>query len=251
MRLYFKPEWRIPATIGVLSFSAGVGIGILGLKFKQKREDDAEYEEYLERIRETTTPPIDVNQMRMEFVETEQAGHFNRLKINEEAFKEFVETPTEIVDELKDFRWPDHLPEPEDEEYPPDVSSSIYRDLREPTERVKDVPYTISSDEFHGSETGFRQGDLTYYAGDNVLCDEKSVPVYRVHDIVGEMEFGRMSGDSNVVYVRNENLQGEWMITRIDDTYQSAVHGIELEEEAAEDIANELKHSHVRKFKLD
>lgn len=113
-------------------------------------------------------------------------------------------------------------------------------------ERSPDAPYIIHHDEFHAREYEYPQTTLTYYAGDDVLVDEKDVPIYNYARIVGELKFGHGSQDESIVYVRNEKLEGEYEIILENGHYAIEVLGQEMEESTSKD----LKHS-VPKFRQD
>ena len=273
MKLYFKPEWRIPTAVGVTSFVAGTAAGVLGLKFKQKRDD----EKMMADLREVVTP-IDINQMKLDFKNAQQEVETNpgRFIIPQDAWKHdpkaYVEMPENGVYhklddvELKDvsmdlepglaggrivgvdgFEWPPHLPEPEDVVYPPEESEDDEEAAPRPV-RTKELPYVISQDEFFAGESGLKQGTLEYFTADDIVCDEDQVIVYNYSEILGDLPFGQMSGDSNVVYIRNEKTKGEWeVVRRPDESYQETVLAIRQEEELNED---ELRHSNrVLKFR--
>lgn len=119
----------------------------------------------------------------------------------------------------------------------------------EESERTPHAPYIISHDEFHNNPTPHRQTTLEYYAGDDVLCDEKQQPIHRQAVVVGKLVFGHGSQDPNVVYIRNEELDAEYEVIRHEGTYQGEVLGIFAEEEAEQ---ADLKHSQrIAKFRPD
>lgn len=74
------------------------------------------------------------------------------------------------------------------------------------------------------------QVQLTYYAGDDTLCDEADVILAGVDSLVGEenlAKFGYMTEDPNALYVRNERLQIDYEISRSAGTYKFEVLGEE------------------------
>lgn len=105
----------------------------------------------------------------------------------------------------------------------------------ERSKRDHKLPYVIHREEFmEGFEVGvdsdeeFTQSVLTYFEGDDVLCDERDAVVDQRDMIVGDenlSKFGHGSGDPNVVYVRNEVLKHDVEIVRSDGTYANQVHG--------------------------
>ena len=107
--------------------------------------------------------------------------------------------------------------------------------------RRDDVPYVIHRDEYFGNETNYEQMTLTYFEGDDVLADSNDTPVDDQDAMVclGNLsKFGHGSGDPNIVYVRNVELQLEIEIVHSDGLYSETVHGIP---------DDELKHSERRR----
>lgn len=111
---------------------------------------------------------------------------------------------------------------------------------KERSRRTLDEPYVISREEFEGDEMGFNQDTLTYYEGDDVICDTQDVPLYDYSQKIGELKFGYGSDDPNVVYIRNERLGMEWEIIKDSGHYAVEVLGHEIEDQIARE---ELKHS--------
>lgn len=96
--------------------------------------------------------------------------------------------------------------------------------------RDPDKPYVITIDEFMDSdELHHQQVTLTYYADDDVLADERDLPVDDRAGSVGDealSQFGVGSNDSRVVYVRNERISVDFEITLHDGNYAEIVHGV-------------------------
>jgi hypothetical protein len=89
-------------------------------------------------------------------------------------------------------------------------------------------PYVISSDEFTANDNNFDQVQLTFYAGDGILADERDETVEMVPKLVGEnfhTKFGQKAGEDNVVYIRNEAIQTEFEIVRDERKYSEHVAG--------------------------
>jgi hypothetical protein len=96
--------------------------------------------------------------------------------------------------------------------------------------RNPDEPYIITHDEFMENENGFTQGTMTYYNGDDILTDDKDVPVPDIENIVGSealTRFGYGSRDRNVVYVRNEKLETDFEITLSQGEFAKEVAGFQ------------------------
>ena len=95
--------------------------------------------------------------------------------------------------------------------------------------RSETKPYIITRDEYDANELEFGRDTLTYYAGDNILCDDHDVPVYNYEKEVGELLFGHGSEDPSIVYIRNHKREMEWEILLDEGFYQTEVLGAELE----------------------
>jgi len=114
--------------------------------------------------------------------------------------------------------------------------------------RQGDIPYIIHRDEFVNDEKGFKQSTLTYYKGDNMVCDELDHLLYNFSHYIGHnLAFGHGSGDPNVFYVRNEKERMEWEVLLDEGRYEVVVLGLEIEHDYEE---QDLKHS-VRRFVMD
>lgn len=101
-------------------------------------------------------------------------------------------------------------------------------------------PYVLHADEYHAEEGGFRQAQLTYYAGDDVMTDEDDQPVFNFEDITGPLMWGHGSNTQDLFYVRNPRLEAEYEITRSYEAYAHAILGIEAEAAAS---AEDIRHS--------
>lgn len=108
--------------------------------------------------------------------------------------------------------------------------------------------YIITYDEYFGDEMGYKQGQLTYYRGDDMLCDELNVPIVPYKRLIGNsLNFGHGSKDPTIVFVRNEAEHMEWEINLDEGRYEIEVLGND-----AEDVYHkgDLKHS-IPRFHLD
>jgi hypothetical protein len=122
-------------------------------------------------------------------------------------------------------------------EYPmgtePEDSSPLVEFVAPPVDahvqNIFDKPVVIPEDEFHGQESGYMQGTLTYYAEDGALCDETDELIESLDETVGQenmFKFGYMSTDENTVHIRNPRLQLEWEVVRNAGSYARDVQGI-------------------------
>lgn len=100
---------------------------------------------------------------------------------------------------------------------------------------VKD-PYIISEDEYMypTSFVEFERNTLIYYEGDDTLTtDRDEVIITDIEEIVGSSaltSFGTMSGNKDVVYVRNVRIGADFEILRESGSYQELVLGLSDED---------------------
>lgn len=96
--------------------------------------------------------------------------------------------------------------------------------------RSPDNPYIIHEEEFLESVEGFSQSSITYYAGDDVLADEREQVIPASDSIVGDdnlKRFGHGSSDPRIVHVRNEYLSTDFEILLSDGKYAHEVLGLQ------------------------
>lgn len=142
-----------------------------------------------------------------------------------------VETVEEVVEETIVVEGPDEEPEAK-------VINIFYNPAGDDWDYEKELegrgqqPYVIHQDEYFGNEQDFTQKTYTYYAGDNILVDDKDTPVHRHENVVGELKFGHGTTDKNTVYIRNPMLEMEFEILRMDGLYSEEVMGVHPEPEA-------------------
>lgn len=127
----------------------------------------------------------------------------------------------------------------------PEIEWSWEQELeqRRPTE-----PYILHKEEFYANEKNFQQVSLTYYALDGELVDQDGVPVYNYSSVTGELNFGHGSGQDNVVYIRNEELKSEYEVTKLEESYELEVLGMETEAQAER---ADLQHSKILRFRQE
>lgn len=100
--------------------------------------------------------------------------------------------------------------------------------------RVGKDKFIIHKTEFKETPESFAQVQVTWYAGDNVLCDERDVVIDNADDLVGLehlQKFGHGSEEDNLVYVRNQTY-----LTDVEILYSPGSHAHEV-------LGQELKHS--------
>jgi len=91
--------------------------------------------------------------------------------------------------------------------------------------------YVIHQDEY--GDTNHEKATLSYFEGDDVLCDGHDRVIDNQTGLVGDEcldRFGHGSGDRNIVYIRNERLNIDLEVIRSEKTYAEEVHGFKHED---------------------
>lgn len=246
---FLRKNWVMPTGIGVASFGGGLAAGYFLARHRLKKTetnepiqlqfnfDSSKFGETYSNtpVHSNTGVYTDVREkmLRLEELDRNEFPYASKVYVTEE---------TEIEVEIED-------PPAEDEGGEATVVNIFARSAdpewdyeEELSTRTPDHPYIIHKDEFFSDEMGWdSQSTLTWYEGDQILCDEQDVPIYNPDAIVGHLRFGHGSGDPNVVYVRNEKLEAEYEILRDPGSYEIDVLGGQVERTMQE---TDLKHSH-------
>lgn len=107
------------------------------------------------------------------------------------------------------------------------------------TERDESGPYVISEEEFDENAMEFTQLQVTYYAGDDVLCMENDEVIEDMEATVGEAnlkKFGVGTKSKHLVHIRNPITEIDYEVAKSDGKYAREVLGFDDEPE--------LRHSH-------
>lgn len=239
-----KHPATVPVGVGVISFGIGIGFGML---LEQRRnyqknklqdvivEINADTSKYDEAFKEDNST-IEV--------EYEEKNEHKPVIIDEKDLR--VAQGRIVAERLKRTMTMDKEPAPE-------FTSTIFAGDDEDwnfevevKSRTRYAPYILHKDEFFSNEEEYTQSTLSYFAGDDIMCDEDDSPVYGYHNIVGDLKFGHGSGDPNVFYVRNDKQKAEFEITYNTGHYAVEVQGLEIENN---ERVKDLKHSNVRRFR--
>jgi hypothetical protein len=231
----FRKEWSIPAGVGVGSFIAGAVCGY----FVGKR-----------RFTEVVVHEEEPEDMQLQFdFHVEEVNKSYDRRVNE--LRVIVEDIRETLGQRTESRSDQVAREMHAYVDPPDaiIVEDEWDYEVEMRLRTGDKPYTIHQEEYMAEESDFNQVCLTYYAGDDVLCDEQNVPIYNPESIVGQLKFGHGSGDGSLVYVRNPKLEIEYEIQLEPGKYAVEILGAKAEEDILND---EIKHGNaIHKYKKD
>lgn len=252
-----------PSAIGVLSFAAGVGVGLGVAAWKARKGYSAEevvsvdqpeldfdvpVEEFqfvnpgwsasaaaaqLERIRaEMDRDERDSGEGSGDPSSDPDAEAPRRVVVGEDHPALAKNQPDEdVAERINIFVTPD-----EDWNYD-----------KELMKRTVDEPYILHTDEFHNQEMDYHQSVLYWYEGDKTMADDQDMVLYNWPDVVGELRWGHGSNDPNALYVRNERLMLEFEILKDSGKYSDKVFETEAEDRLNDD---ELSHG-VPKFRPD
>lgn len=214
------------ASVGLLAFTGGVTIGYIiawkrieGKYAALAEEEIAEARRFysvLHKKDELSDPTQLVVELTDPLSEEEQ----QRLEMA--AAKELIEEKlgyTEVVEESTEVNVFTDVALEDEENW-------IWEE--ELKNRGDTNPYVITYDEFHNQEENFTQVTLTYFEGDDILCDDRNEIVADVDGMVGDenlKRFGHASRDNNIVLIRNPRLEMEFEVVRSPHEYTKDVLG--------------------------
>jgi len=98
-------------------------------------------------------------------------------------------------------------------------------------DRTEEAPYVITQAEYMEGDRQYPQITLTYFAGDEVLIDERDdvIETSDADELVGLdnlKRFGLQSNDPNVVYVRNHVKELDVEVNQHEGLYAEVVLGV-------------------------
>jgi uncharacterized membrane-anchored protein YhcB (DUF1043 family) len=253
MQLKWKREWTRPVLGGVGSFLVGAGLGYILGQRKSKYD-------IIELIDEKAE--LESVQLELDFKRVELDKQFNHM-IQEAAHvvREFKQEGQSFLEQraAEMHRSMANHPTSQPTEERSDgidyiIPETIFKDNSdgewnyedEIPGRSKDFPYIIHHDEYYNNEMDCSHTTLTYYQGDDILCDEEDVPIYEYLKLTGLLKFGHGSHDPNVVYIRNEANEAEYEVLREEGYFQVEILGTRL----GDDLSKDVKHS-IRKFRME
>jgi hypothetical protein len=217
MKFEWKSEWTVPSVVGVVSFGVGVAIGY-GIRTYQNNRLVRSFDEIMDEV--------ESNQSQLR---TDLNGH-------DPLIIEMIEDGDEI--EHLDI-YIDRSQHPSNSEFTPEPESifpNVEEDwdyAEEMAQRTPNLPYIIHRDEYEDDDSDdgkiYSKSTLTYYKGDNVLCDDHDTPIYNYEKVASPLTFGKGSGDPSIVYIRNETLEADYEVLLDHGHYQVEVLGEEIE----------------------
>ena len=227
------PRLRLNGTtrkqqILILGVTAGVSAAVTGAivwKVVQKRES-LRYEAVLEEELAKTRA----------FYQAVQKPDLKDLGAKLQAGMSDPDSLIEAVQAIKQYDKVGNEEVPSKVEVPETVTTNIFVEGQpmvaddfdydaELPNRSIDTPYVISHEEFMQGEKEYVQSSLRWYDGDDILVDDKNVPIDEVDMTVGDCvhRFGHGSKDPRIVYVRNERMEVDFEVVKDDNSYASVV----------------------------
>lgn len=242
-------------TVGAAAFSGGIALGHFLAQKRVQATIDAELNRIWKIQRDATRTMIDYNKHDIasteEVISSGRPVLATRTDPRESPERTILRERIPIVKEYGTGTGPEVAEHILDVETTNIFDNSIpdWDYEKELNERSEKEIYIITYDEFYGDELHYKQDQLTYYKGDDVLVDSLNKPIHKYVEFVGdEMKFGHGSKDPNVVFIRNERHRMEWEIALDLGRYEVEVLGLEVEGEYEQ---QDLKHSAVQKFRRE
>lgn len=211
---------------GLAYFGVGVGVGlvagiIFGLKYnKEKLRAEAikEAEEEIAPIREVYLQKmIALENAGKPSVESIVEQHGYSIGVDPLPARA-LKPPVPILDDLPS--------NPVGSSKSKNANWSYAEELEK---RSPSAPYVIHMDEFQHSQPDYTKVSYTYYAIDDVLVDDDDQhPIPHADLVVGQdnLKFGHGSDDINMVYVRNDRLNTDMEITRVNKSFEVEILGM-------------------------
>jgi len=245
----------IPTVVGVISFAAGVGAGILFERRPKPEEVHENPDQLMLDFKSSDLESLKVIIDAQDYFQ--EPPPVDEPVINEEVIvlanpsvgSILAQAPMlsdiEVLSRIAEEEIPEELTVPD--RYNAFESFGEGWDYEvELAQRTEDSPYVIHENEFHSNELGLTQISLLYYAGDDILLDDADVPIFDHHKVTGELKFGHGSGDPSVVYIRNPKNKAEYEVTKDDGMYSKVKLGLDFEDDT---MNRDIKHSNHRRFR--
>lgn len=114
-------------------------------------------------------------------------------------------------------------------------NQEIYNELPEEEivkeEELEEI-HIISEHKFFNDDDEYEKITITYFQGDDTLCDEREVIIPDIDKVVGRKnlsKFGYQSNNEKVVYIRNTWVETDFEVVLDPRRYRDVVIGVEEE----------------------
>lgn len=245
-----------------LGFTSGLAVGAVTTYLTVKKTFAARADREIAEVKEYYQKLAAVEASKKEFMPSGDMSDFTEYTFSSEEKEELI---IEGQNVLENQGYWAHIAEKSamlsEPEFPPGNAFEQYGDDTEgPSEgeavvefkvyeKIEGEPYVISRLEFEDNEADYDQVSLTYYDGDDTLCDDKDSRVPDIDRVVGQRNleyFGHASDDDRVVYVRNEKFGTDYEIFKNDGEYTVMVLGL-----SDEDLGREPRRKKPMKMRDD
>lgn len=193
-----------------LAFGAGLAVGIGGTYFYLKQKYEEKLSEQIQEIRRH----YQEKQEQSKSKEEKDEKFVSRFEEAEERGKDRI--AYESI--AKRYQGSDKSPvDPAEQESPQED---------EPEEEI----FTVSEEEMETYDN-FEDISLTYYAEDDILCDDQEQVIEDPEAIIGDAltKFGVKSGYPDTVYVINKRVRAIFEVLMVEGSYQEIVLGVKHE----------------------
>lgn len=191
-----------------LAFGVGLAVGVGGTYFYLKQKYEEKLSEQIQEVRKHYQEKQEQSKPKKEKDE-KFANHFEEA---EERGKD------RIAYEAITKRY-----QGSDEQCPVDPAELESPPEDEPEEEI----FTVTEEEMD-IYNNFEGIDLTYYAEDDILCDDQEQVIEDPEAIIGDAltKFGVKSGYPNTVYVINKRFWAIFEVLMVEGSYQEIVLGM-------------------------
>lgn len=211
----------------ILAFGAGLAVGIGGTYFYLKQKYEEKLSEQIQEIRKHYR----IKQLGEETAKGFEEGTKTNVEMSENWKKGLENLGSQVSDAFKErkdriayesiakrYQGSDKNPvDPAEQESPQED---------EPEEEI----FTVSEEEM-GTYDNFEDINLTYYAEDDILCDDQEQVIEDPEAIIGDAltKFGVKSGYPDTVYVINKRVRAIFEVLMVEGSYQEIVLGMKDE----------------------
>lgn len=201
-----------------LAFGVGLAVGIGGTYFYLKQKYEEKLSEQIQEIRRH----YQSKQTEKDDVKSVEESGENWAK----GIKNFGASMSKETASERDFVHYESIAkryrgteetDPAEKESPPED---------EPEEEI----FTVSEEEMEAYDN-FEDISLTYYAEDDILCDDQDQVIEDPEAVIGDVltKFGLKSGYPDTVFVINKRVRAIFEVLMVEGSYQEIVLGVKNE----------------------
>lgn len=191
-----------------LAFGAGLAVGIGGAYFYLKQKYEEKLSEQIQEVRKH----YQEKQERSKPKEEKDEKFANRFEEAEEREKDRI-----AYESIAKRYQASEKVDPAEKESPPEDDD-------------EEEIFTVSEEETETYDN-FENISLTYYAEDDILCDDGEQVIEDPEAVIGDAltKFGMNSGYPDTVYVINKRVRAIFEVLMVEGSYQELVLGMKNE----------------------